>query len=114
MMVSNCLRKTESGYMHWCPACDEMHPLPSTWNFNGNIEKPSFTPSFKHSGVQIEKDANGKWTGEWTKDSNGEPVKFVCHYILTDGILHFCADCTHSMAGKSVPLAALPEHCRDK
>lgn len=113
MMVSNFLRKTESGHMHWCPACKEMHPLPDSWQFNGNIEKPTFTPSFKHEGLKTVRDSNGVWLGEWERDSQGNTIKEVCHYILTDGILNFCGDCTHSMAGQSVPLAALPEYYRD-
>lgn len=111
--VSRYLRKTESGYTHWCPACKEMHPLPNGWNFNGNVDRPTFTPSFKHDGLKTMKDSNGQWTGEWEYAANGDPIREVCHYILTDGILNFCSDCTHSMAGKSEPIPALPEYYRD-
>jgi len=89
-----------------------MHPLPDSWQFNGNLERPTFTPSFRHSGHKTIK-VDGKWTGEWVRGADGKPVPEVCHYILTDGILNFCGDCTHAMAGKSVPLPDLPPHVED-
>lgn len=111
--VSSVLRRYQSGYLHWCPACEEMHGLPDTWKFDGNLECPTFTPSFKHEGCQIEK-VNGKWTGEWIRGADGKPLRWVCHYVLTSGQLHFCDDCTHSMAGKAVPLPKLPEFYTDR
>jgi len=91
-----------------------MHRLPDGWTFvNGDLNKPTFTPSFMHTGLMRNKDENGKWIGEgknaWLYDAQGNPIKEVCHYILTNGILHYCADCTHDMRGMSVPLPELPE-----
>lgn len=115
--VSPYLRRATGSYVHWCPACKEMHRLPDGWTFNGNVDKPSFQPSLKHTGLKLNKDADGKWIGEgrdaWLYDAKGDPIPEVCHYFLTDGVLHFCADCTHDMAGKSVPLPELPEAYRD-
>lgn len=110
--VSSKLRRGETQYFHWCPACEEMHQLPDSWSFDGNLEFPTFTPSFKHSGVKTI-NVNGEWTGEWERDENGKPVPFICHYVLTNGILNFCADCTHSMAGTSTPLPELPDFMKD-
>lgn len=110
--VSSKLRRATQGYEHWCPACEEMHMLFDSWNFvNKDLEKPTFTPSFKHTGIKTIK-VNGVWTGEWERDANGKGIPYVCHYILTDGILHFCGDCTHSMLGP-VPLPDLPEFMTD-
>jgi hypothetical protein len=89
-----------------------MHPLPDKWTFDGNLENPTFTPSFKQSGIKTEY-VNGKWTGEWIRDAQGNTVPFVCHYILTSGQLHFCDDSTHALAGKVVPLPDLPEGLTD-
>ena len=109
--VSSKLRRQTGGYAHWCPGCEEMHGLPDEWKFDGNLEEPTFTPSFRHSGVRKVM-VDGEWTGEWVRDAEGNPVKFVCHYILTKGILNFCSDSMHALAGKSVPLPPLPEfHC---
>jgi uncharacterized protein DUF6527 len=112
--VSPYLRRSSGGYTHWCPGCLEMHRLPdSGWTFNGDLNKPTFQPSFKHTGVKTVKDKNGQWTGEWVLDANGKAIPDICHYILTNGILNFCSDCTHEMAGKPVPLPELPEFYRD-
>jgi hypothetical protein len=111
--VSSKLRRGEGCYFHWCPACQELHPLPDSWQFNGNLESPTFTPSFKHSGFQ-RVFVNGAWTGEWVRDINGNTIPFVCHYVLTAGVLNFCGDCTHELAGKSVPMPDLPYELTDK
>jgi hypothetical protein len=110
--VSPKLRRGDGRYFHWCPACKKLHPLPDGWEFNGNLDAPTFRPSFKHSGKQ-RITVDGKWTGEWARAAKGDPLPWVCHYVLTDGRLNFCADCTHALAGKIVPLPNLPDHLRD-
>ncbi len=105
--VSAVLRRYQGGYFHWCPACNELHPLPDGWAFNGDVDRPTFTPSFRHSEMQ-RVIVDGRWTGEWVRDAAGKPVPHICHYILTAGQLHFCGDCTHEFAGKTVPLPPLP------
>jgi len=92
--VSSKLRRGESAYFHWCPGCNEMHPLPDGWQFDGNLEKPTFSPSFKHDG--------------WVGGKIG-----VCHYLLIKGKLHFQNDCTHDLNSKVVELPDLPEGCID-
>lgn len=104
--VSGVLRRGTGVYLHYCPACEEMHQLPDSWKFNGNLESPTFHPSFKHEGMQTVK-VNGKWTGEWVKDERGNTVPFICHYVITSGQIHYQGDCTHSYAGKTVPMVPL-------
>lgn len=110
--VSSKLRRVSGGYAHWCPGCEEVHRLPDSWKFDGNLENPTFAPSFKHEGLEIVK-VNGVWTGEWVRDPGGSTVPFICHYILTAGVLNYCGDCTHGLKGQSIPLPELPEHLRD-
>ena len=110
--ISTKLRKIQGGYAHWCPGCEEMHQLPDSWTFDGNLENPTFSPSFKHTGVQTVI-VNGEWTGEWVRDASGNAVPSVCHYILTAGQLNYCSDCTHKLVGQSVPLPVLPNFMRD-
>lgn len=91
--VSASLRKGADGYTHWCPACLAAHHYTTEgsvrWDFNGNVDAPTFTPSMRISGGEHD---------------------IVCHYHLTDGALIFLADCTHAMAGATVPLPDLPEN----
>lgn len=111
--VGRFLRRGEGRYFHWCPACADTHQLPDRgWTFNGDFEKPTFTPSFKHNGVQRIL-VDGEWNGEWVRDAAGKAVPFVCHYILTKGQLFFCGDCTHAMKNKVVPLPEWPPDLAD-
>lgn len=97
------LRKTEDGILHWCPACEEVHHFTTSgataWTFDGNIDAPTFSPSMLIRW--------GKYAGHAdqsrTYEDNG-----ICHYILTAGVINFCGDSTHDMAGKSVPLPDWP------
>ena len=56
------------------------------WDFNGNFDKPTFTPSIKVEGY------------------NDDSKPFVCHSFVTDGNIQFLPDSTHALAGKTVPL----------
>jgi|SRR5271165_7119570 len=92
--ISDKMRKTAHGFTWWCTGCEEAHPLPfedGRWSFNGNFKAPTFTPSFKH---------------DW---GNGK----CCHYIVTDGQIAYCGDCTHALAGQTIPMPDLPSHMRD-
>ncbi len=95
--VSSKLRRVYGGLAHWCPGCEEMHRLSEgrEWTFNGDLESPTCTPSFRHSGY------------------SKHGVERVCHYMLTDGVLNFYGDSTHALAGKAVPLPALPAGVAD-
>lgn len=111
--ASSKLRRSTTGYLHWCPACKELHALPDSWTFvNRDLERPTFTPSFRHSGKHAVVDDKGDWTGEWHRDEHGQPKDWICHYILTDGVLNFCGDSTHGVVGP-VPLPDLPPHLQD-
>jgi len=105
--VSRKLRREENGYAHWCPGCEEMHSLPDKWTFNGDLEKPTFQPSFKHQLLK-RVFVNGEWTGEWKRDASGNTIPAVCHYNLIAGQLQFCSDSTHALSGKNVLLPDLP------
>jgi len=84
------------GYMFFCPGCKEPHsyftvklkPESPVWNFNGNLESPTFSPSLIYRHLRL------------------------CHLFLTDGQLHFLADCHHELKSTTVPLAEWPEGWR--
>nr|WP_164729839.1 DUF6527 family protein [Rhodomicrobium lacus] len=64
-----------------------------TWEFNGDLEAPTFSPSVKIT------------FGGYA----GDPV---CHYFIEAGQIMFCADSTHSMAGQTMPMPDLPDHLK--
>jgi len=111
--ISSTLRRVQGGFAHWCPGCKEMHILPDRWTFDGNLENPTFSPSFKHSFIQ-RVFVNGEWTGEWKRDAGGNTIPYICHYNLIAGQLQFCVDSTHALAGKTVSLPKLPEGLTDE
>ena len=91
-LVSAVLRRTKTGYMHWCPGCHAAHHIPVsghvTWTFDGNVDAPTFAPSVRHS---------------WSGFEGGQ-----CHYFIRGGRIEFCADSTHARAGQTVPLPPFP------
>ena len=60
------------------------------WGWNGDAEKPTFTPSVL---------VRYNW-------SDGERV---CHSFVTDGQIQFLGDCTHALAGQTVDIPAWEE-----
>lgn len=56
------------------------------WSFNGNMDKPTFSPSIL---VTI---------------GHGEKPSDVCHSFVRDGMIEFLGDCTHELAGKAVEM----------
>ena len=83
------------GYIFECPGCCEKHalyvrphraPNGESWDFNGDVEKPSFYPSLL-TRVQRK---DGKFR--------------VCHLYVKDGKIQFLRDCTHSLANQLVEI----------
>ena len=101
------------GYEFRCPGCGNRHILPvgpgnggvyARWQFNGDLDRPTFTPSVLASGSKITLDADGEWSGEWERDATGNTIPYVCHSFVTDGRIQFLGDCTHALAGQTVDM----------
>jgi hypothetical protein len=110
--VSPILRRGSQRYFHWCPACESLHPLPDHgWTFNGDVHRPSFSPSFKQGGLRMVI-VNGCWNGEYHRGADGKPLDGTCHYFITDGLIQFCGDSWH---GRSdiVAMPVIPQELRD-
>jgi hypothetical protein len=79
----------------WCDPCDTHHRVPVTgphkWEWNGSLEAPTLAPSIRVS-----------------YDFGPEHTPKVCHSVVTDGQIAYCGDCTHALAGQTVPMAVLP------
>ena len=84
------------GFHFHCPGCDNNHTLyiegnGPKWTFNGNEEKPTFSPSVLTKGYLGDEHGDRK--------NNG-----VCHSFITDGEIRFLGDCTHDLKGHTVEL----------
>lgn len=99
----------------WCPGCGEAHQItveggPHHWSFNGNVERPTFSPSILVDGVE-------KLTeDEYRRVMKGEviePRQKRCHSFVRAGRIEFLGDCTHAFAGQTVDLPDLPPHLQD-
>jgi hypothetical protein len=87
----------------WCPGCSEgrtsgsgYHALivkapegssAPVWGWDGNIERPTFTPSLLCEG------------------------EIRCHSFIVAGQWQFLGDCEHPLAGQTVDMVPLPDWC---
>lgn len=89
----NCAR---TGIAFWCPGCNESHAVCThgdhakgpLWNWDGNIDAPTLSPSIRVR--------HGRQRAE------------VCHSFVRAGMIEFLGDCTHALAGQTVPLPDWP------
>lgn len=98
-----------------CPGCDEVHGVnvglvnlhcPVVWQFNEDVEKPTFSPSLLIRSGHFVPGQEGRqcWCSyDWEEK---EPVFScsVCHSFVNNGQIQFLSDCTHKLAGQTVEL----------
>lgn len=118
--ISAVLRSIEGGRLgFWCPGCQEMHMVgtgPGGWTWNGNKDRPTFSPSVLVTCGHYapgHKPGGRCWcTFDAEQVAKGkEPGPFKCHRchsFVRDGQIQFLGDCTHALAGKTVPLPPFP------
>lgn len=94
----------------WCPGCNELHMINidtsdrPAWSFDGNYDAPTFSPSVLVTGVRRPTD------DELDRIMAGEKIempKRICHSFVRAGHIQFLNDCTHTLAGKTVPMTAM-------
>lgn len=123
--LSPILRSVEGGrLMWWCPGCNRAHQVKAVvragplavpdpadpdwtppseyyenrdgaWTWNGSASRPTFQPS-----VLVTYD--GRNAGQ-----DGAPPA-VCHCFVVDGSMQMLSDCTHALAGQTVPIPPFP------
>jgi hypothetical protein len=79
-----------------CDGCECSHIIPvgngqNDWHWNEDKVKPTFSPSIL------------------TQYPNWGAEGFVkrCHSFVEDGNIRYLSDCTHELAGKTVPLTLI-------
>lgn len=97
----------EAGYCFWCPGCQQPHSFRTEateehpkWEFNGDLDKPTFSPSLLCFT---------------TARKNGEEIQppireTLCHLFVRDGMIEYCGDSPHALAGKTVPMEPFPSY----
>ena len=104
------LRRVEGGLIaFWCPGCKQAHHVTvhesRGWSFNGDGDRPTFSPSVMVRGTApITDDEHRRiMAGE-----NFTPTPRVCHSFLRDGRIQFLGDSTHALSGQTVDLPDWP------
>ena len=84
-----------------CPGCKTRHAISTDrWTFNGDGDNPTFSPSvLVKTGRAV--DPN------FQREPGDLPE--VCHSFVRDGQIQFLGDCTHALAGQTVPLPDINE-----
>jgi hypothetical protein len=114
------LRFADNGSVSfWCPGCNTAHTvyhgegLGPRWTWNGDKEKPTFAPSIRVTSGHYLAGHDGKscWCTYWQHYPEDEPLFYcgICHSFVEDGQIKFLSDCTHKLAGQTVPLPEWPE-----
>lgn len=82
------------GVAFTCPGCSEWHVVTVAavhgrvvWQFNGDLVRPTISPSLLVT---------------WNQGEARTPHR--CHSFIRDGRIEFLGDCTHALAGQTVPL----------
>lgn len=93
----NNLIETNSiiGYDIYCPGCEKNHFIYTNpkfssivWGFNGDSEKPTFTPSLL---------------------CNPDKEASRCHSFITNGHIQFLGDCFHDLKNQTIELTEYNE-----
>jgi hypothetical protein len=79
--VTDVIHDSGGNHLFHCPGCECAHGPDGGWTFNGDMARPTFSPSIL---VRTETSR--------------------CHSFVKDGQIEFLPDCTHALAGKTVPL----------
>ena len=93
-MAKICKVENRKGMnLFWCPGCQCAHYIATAendsgfpiWKWNGDMEKPTVSPS-----IMIE--------------YHGADKDTICHSFIRDGKIQYLSDCTHELAGKTVDM----------
>lgn len=90
------VRETNEFWIVPCYACgSHFIPRDGRWTFNGDYIKPTFSPSMNE-------------TVNWPDSKYYQPehASRRCHFIIHEGFITYCGDCTHELAGQTLELSS--------
>ena len=113
-LLSPILRSVQGSQIaFWCPGCNKAHAITyggTGWIWDGNAERPTFSPSILVTSGHYAGPKGGCWC-KWNEEHPDDPTSFacgVCHSFVRDGQIQFLGDCTHALAGQTVPIPPWP------
>lgn len=116
----NRVRLVDGHVSFKCPGCHLHHTLPvqdapNAWGFNGNLERPTLSPSILARGgccydpLWHQQERRGEPCDKGQPGEDGISMCHLCHSFVIDGRIQFLPDCTHGLAGQTVDLPELAE-----
>jgi hypothetical protein len=94
-----------------CPGCEQSHTVrvsgPGGWQWNGETDGVTLTPSILFQSGHFDpyrRQDKACWC-TYNAEHPEEPASFKCvrcHSFITDGMIKFLSDCTHSLVGQTV------------
>lgn len=120
-LISKILRRTTTGFIWWCPGCGAPHSINvgassgPNWTWNGDPDRPTFAPSVLVRGIR--RDMTNEEEAQYDKDAKeltndqlmDHPVYGLrCHSFVDQGQMRFLPDCSHQLAGQTVPIPDWP------
>lgn len=109
-------RTTDGRLTFFCPGCKAMHGVGvgradgPRWQWDGRVDLPSLFPSILVKTGHYCSGQEGKDCWCTYEQRLGKPAPFQCiqcHSYVEDGNIRFLSDCSHSLAGQTVPLPEL-------
>ncbi len=98
----------------WCPGCRSEHVVPikpfdpTGWDFDGDLGAPTLHPSVL---VLAHQTLNTAGTAFLAAGGSGADLTDEhrtstprCHTFIRAGRIEFLSDCTHELAGQTVPM----------
>lgn len=92
------LSGTAGTYAYFCPGCGKAHTVTTKqengmanpiWGFNGDVDKPTFSPSIAVESYMMK---------------DGAYERTYCHSFIRNGKIEYLQDCDHSLAGKTIEM----------
>lgn len=91
ILAEEALADGGKGLLFYCPGCKYYHSftieraIQPVWTWNGNMEKPTFSPSLLVNGSTEQR----------------------CHSFVVNGQIQYLSDCWHELRGQTVDMQEL-------
>jgi hypothetical protein len=88
---------------------DHLYKQGLAWGFNGDVEKPTFTPSILVRATKFTEEGQAQYDAWAARGYTETPEVFdfeniICHSYVGDGMIAYLSDSTHTLAGQTVHL----------
>ena len=113
--MTNVLKTVSDSVLRfYCQGCRNYHSVSHgagtgpRWTWNGKLDLPTLQPSIL---VRCCRELTDVEFDEYQRSGNlpaDAAEKIVCHSFVTDGQIQYLSDCSHALAGQTIPLQEDP------